>query len=79
MSEFTRTMTMLQKPLPLVTLKVTCTGATWFGKWCLNTSTESVIALGGPWDTEEEACAAVMATGRYTRRAGTQSPHFDRI
>ena len=78
MSEFTRTMAMLQKPLPLVTLKVTAKGATWYGKWCLNCATESVIALGGPWDTEEEACAAVLKTGAYKRREGTTTPHFDR-
>ena len=54
--------------------------AAWSGKWTCNWSTEAVKQAGGPWNTLEDACRAILATGLYHLRPGTESnPHFDRI
>lgn len=72
---------MLLGRLPLVVDQVRYKEASWYGKFTINASTEDVKAMGGPWDTEEEACAAIEATGRYKRRnkPGLSFPHFDYI
>ncbi len=79
-TEFNGAMRLVSSALPLVPLFVSleCRAA-WSGKWCLNTSSETVKQLGGPWDTEGEAVAAVLATGRYRLREGTKTPHLDPI
>lgn len=69
---------LLNTELPLVTLQAG-SGCTWTGKWFFNCSTDSIKALGGPWDTEAEAVAALLATGQYRLRPGTATPHLDRI
>lgn len=54
--------------------------AAWSGKYSANFDSETVKALGGPWNTLQDACAAIMSTGLYKFRAGTEvMPHFDRI
>ena len=70
-----------QRPLPLVPLLCTASGAEWKGKWHLNTSTDSVRALGGPWNTQQEAVDAVLATGQWRLRPGmaADNPHLERV
>lgn len=77
--EMNQAMRLLSGRIPLVPLQVTARGAAWFGKWTLNTDTETVKAMGGPWQTEQDAVAAVLATGQYQLRTGTKTPHLDRV
>ena len=73
-------MNILSGALPAVPFMVNATGATWFGKWSFNWSTDTTRQLGGPWDTRDEACAAILKTGLYRLRPGSENnPHFDRI
>jgi len=52
----------------------------WSGKWSCNWSTDTVKLAGGPWNSLEDACAGILATGLYQLRPGSESnPHFDRI
>lgn len=71
----------LTMPLPCVPCFIPLERrAAWSGKWACNWSTDAVKQAGGPWDTREEACRAILATGRYRLRPGTEDdPHFDRI
>lgn len=62
--------------LPLVTLEVTAKGAAWFGKWTFNTSTENVVRMGGPWNTEQEACDAMKQFPQWKPRPHLPN-HFD--
>lgn len=64
--------------IPLVPLYCDVNGAAWRGKWHFNADTHWVKSIGGPWNTQEEAVAAALATGMYTLRAGTKTPHLDR-
>lgn len=67
-------------PLPIVPLYIPMERkAAWSGKWSANVSTEDTRRLGGPWDTEQEVVDAFIATGLYTLRPGTKTPHLDRI
>lgn len=70
----------IAQSVPLVTLFIPpdTTGAAWAGKWHLNISSDAVRAMGGPWNTEAEAVAAVLKTGRWIQRPNTKTPHFDR-
>ena len=79
-SEFASALQMVNSGrFPLVPMLCTAQGATWHGKWHFNTSTEWVRNCGGPWDTRDAAVAAVLATGLYRLREGTQTPHLDAI
>ena len=54
--------------------------AAWSGKYSCNWGSETVKAFGGPWNTLQEACDAILATRQYKFRAGTEAmPHFDRL
>ena len=83
-------MTDMQKGMMLASTALPCVPlfipldrrCAWSGKWACNWDTESVKRAGGPWDTQEEACAAIMATVLYVRREGMPegyAPHFDRV
>lgn len=65
--------------VPLVTLHIPHDrpAASWAGKWHLNISSADVVALGGPWDSEDEAVRAVLATRRWRLRPNCPTPHFD--
>ena len=71
----------LSAPLPCVPCFVPLERrAAWSGKWSCNWGTDAVKQAGGPWNTREEACLAILATGHYRLRPGTENnPHFDRI
>jgi hypothetical protein len=71
---------MSRVPLPLVPLFIPLErNATWSGKWALNCQTDAIIALGGPWNTAQQAVDAVLQTGNYKLRPNTKTPHLDRI
>lgn len=65
---------------PLVTLHIPANrpAAAWAGKWHLNIPPADVVALGGPWETEDDAVAAVLATKRWRLIPNSPSPHFER-
>lgn len=70
----------LLAPIPCVPYRVPYPEAKWFGKFSANIGVESVKQLGGPWDTLEQACSALLSTGLYKLRPGTEAmPHFDRV
>lgn len=74
-----QSMLAIAQSVPLVTLQVPKDlGVAWAGKWHLNISSDAVKAMGGPWNTEAEAVAAVLKTGRWVQRPNTKTPHFDR-
>ena len=66
------------KTVPLVTLFVPPDrrGAEWSGKWHLNTGNDYVRSIGGPWESEEAAIRAVLATGRYVLQTDAQTTQF---
>lgn len=73
--------TILSTAIPCVPLFVPIERkAAWSGKWSCNWSVDAVKQHGGPWNTRDEACAAILATGLYRLRPGFENdPHFDRI
>lgn len=80
MSESIRLMRCSFRGFPIVPILCTVKDADWFGKWFLNVSDSEALSRG-PYDSLEEACAAVEATGRYRRRIPDPAygPHFDPI
>ncbi len=73
-----------QTPLPLSVLLVPLhipsdRKCDWAGKWHLNTGSGYTIAIGGPWNTEQDAVAAVLKTGRWKLRPDVKSPHFESV
>ncbi len=61
--------------VPLVTLFLSWP-CQWQGKWMLNISPIAVAEMGGPWDSEQDAVAAVLATGQWEQLKDRTSPHF---
>lgn len=78
MREFQSAMQLISGRIPCVTLYLSHP-CKWQGKWTVNWSTDAVKAAGGPWDTQEAAVNAVLATGYYKLREGTKTPHLDLI
>jgi hypothetical protein len=79
MNEMASVLSLLSRPLPAVVLRCNANGAKWFGKYEAG-GVSLTKSLGGPWDTEAEGCAALVAAGwvRRAHKPGLAGPHFDR-
>lgn len=66
--------------VPLVVLKCESKTAGWYGRYFLNIGDSSDLRRG-PYDSVDEACKAIEATGRFRRRIPepASGPHFDPI
>lgn len=70
-------MSQIRVAVPLVPLFILPEwGGAWSGKWSLNTSSETVCSMGGPWNTEADCVSAVLSTGKWELVPGMASPHF---
>ena len=70
---------MIANRFPIVVVLCSSPEANWYGKYHLNIQTDHPLC--GPYDSEQEACDAIDATGEYVRRTGrpeyAKTPHYD--